>query len=193
VQAVVLIYARKESGRPSITWSESVDEALCFGWVDGVRGKLDEQHFTVRFTPRKPASIWSKLNIERVERLIEAGRMRPAGLEAFEHGKRQGRHARAYAIRDQVTMPAELRRALADNPRGRKAFDTLPPGQKKGWMRWVAWASRAATRSERAHDALLLILAGRKSGETDNQAARRGIPSKAQILGARQVTKRRAP
>ena len=183
--AVVLIYARKHSGEASITWDESVDEALCFGWVDGVRGKHDADHFTVRFTPRKATSIWSKLNLERVARLIEAGRMRPAGLSKFAHGKRTGRHANAYATRDEVTMPIELRSAIANDEKGRAAFEKLSAGQQKAWMRWVAWAKRGETRVQRSSDALALILAGRKAGETDNQAARRGIASKAEILGAR--------
>lgn len=181
----LVVFAKKGSGEESLTWEESVEEALCFGWVDGVRGSVDETHFSVRFTPRKPSSIWSKRNVDTVERLKKAERMHPAGLAAFEHGKRQGAHGRAYAISDAVEMPAELTAALAKNARGKKAFEALSPGQKKGWARSVAWAKTAETRASRAHDALLLILAGRKSGETDNMAARRGIPSKAEILGAR--------
>jgi uncharacterized protein YdeI (YjbR/CyaY-like superfamily) len=181
----LVVYAKKGSGERSLTWEESVEEALCFGWVDGVRGAVDETHFSVRFTPRKASSIWSKRNVDTVERLKEAERMHAAGLAAFEHGKRQGAHTRAYAIGDAVETPAELAAALAKNARGRKAFEALSPGQQKGWARSVAWAKTAETRAARARDALLLILAGRKSGETDNMAARRGIASKAEILGAR--------
>src|SRR5262249_37851923 len=144
---------------------------------------LDDEHFTVRFTPRKPASIWSKKNLDRVARLTKAGLMHAAGVAAFEHGKKSGRHARAYSIRDEVSLPADLRAELARNGEGRAAFEALSPGQKKAWMRSVAWAKEEATRKKRARDALLLILAGRKSGETDAQAARRGVASKAKILG----------
>ena len=182
-RSVILVYARKDSGERSVTYDESVEEALCFGWIDGVRRTLDATHYTVRFTPRKPASIWSKINLERVARLTKAGKMRAAGRAAFERGKTAGKHARAYSIRDAVPMPAELRAALARDQRGREAFETLPPGQKKGWARWIAWATRDATRVQRAKDALRLVRAGRKSGETDAQAARRGVPSKARILG----------
>ena len=181
--AVLLVYAKKDSGVPSVTYDESVEEALCFGWIDGVRGSLDARHFTVRFTPRKPASIWSKINLERVARLEKAGQMRAAGRAAFELGKSAGRHATAYAVRDEVPMPEELRAALDKNRRGRAAFETLSPGQKKGWMRSIAWAKGEETRRQRAKDALLLILAGRQSGETDAQAARRGVKSKKEILG----------
>src|SRR5262245_41893754 len=77
-------FYRKGSGRPSITWPESVDQALCFGWIDGVRRGLDDESYTIRFTPRKPRSNWSVVNIRRVQELTEAGLMRPAGLRAFE-------------------------------------------------------------------------------------------------------------
>lgn len=179
---VLLVYARKASGQPSIDWSESVDEALCFGWVDGVRGKLDDNHFTVRFTPRKATSSWSKRNLIRVAQLRDADLMHAAGLRAFEHGKQRGAHERAYAIREAVTMPSELEHELAKSLRVRAAFEALSPGQQKGWTRWVAGAKTAATRALRAHDAMLLIAAGRKASETDNQAARRGIASRAEIL-----------
>jgi uncharacterized protein YdeI (YjbR/CyaY-like superfamily) len=179
---VILVYARKDSGKPSVTYAESVEEALCFGWIDGVRGKLDEWHFTGRFTPRKPRSAWSKLNLERVARLRESGRMHAAGLAAFEQGRRSGHHARAYAIRDEVQTPAELEQELHRNRRGRLAFEALPAGQRKAWARWVAAGAREPTRVSRARDALLLILAGRKAGETDAQALRRGVQSKARIL-----------
>jgi uncharacterized protein YdeI (YjbR/CyaY-like superfamily) len=182
-RSVVLVYARKNSGEPSVTYDESVEEALCFGWIDGVRRSLDDAHYTVRFTPRKPSSIWSKINLERIARLTRAGKMRAAGRAAFERGKTAGKHARAYAIRDEVPMPVELRAALARDPAGKRAFEALSPGQKKGWARSISWATRDSTRVQRAKDALRLILAGRKPGETDAQAARRGVPSKARILG----------
>jgi uncharacterized protein YdeI (YjbR/CyaY-like superfamily) len=183
--AVVLVYAKKGSGERSVTYEESVEEALCFGWIDGVRRTLDADHYTVRFTPRKPTSIWSKLNLERFARLMKARKVHAAGRAAFERGKSAGRHANPYAIRDEVPVPAELRSALARNRRGRAAFEALSPGQKKGWMRWIAWATREATRAQRANDALCLVLARRKAGETDAQAARRGVSSKAEILGRR--------
>lgn len=182
---VILVYARKDCGERSVTYEESVEEALCFGWIDGVRRKLDADHYTVRFTPRKPTSMWSKLNLERVARLTNAGKMHAAGRVAFERGKSAGRHDNAYAISDRVLMPVELRAELARNRRGRVAFAALPPGQKKGWMRWISWATGEATRRKRAKHALVLVLAGRKAGETDAQAARRGVPSKARILGRR--------
>src|SRR5690348_5909240 len=84
LQEVLVGFYKKDSGRPSITWPESVDEALCFGWIDGVRRSLDEISYCIRFTPRKPRSIWSDVNIKHAEELIALGRMQPVGLKAFE-------------------------------------------------------------------------------------------------------------
>jgi uncharacterized protein YdeI (YjbR/CyaY-like superfamily) len=81
--AVWVGYYKKGSGRPSITWSESVDEALCYGWIDGARQRIDDISYRIRFTPRKPGSIWSSVNIKRAQALIEQGRMQPDGLKAY--------------------------------------------------------------------------------------------------------------
>ena len=86
-------YYKKDSGRPSITWPESVDEALCFGWIDGLRKSIDEISYTLRFTPRKPRSVWSSINVARAKAMIAEGRMRPAGLAAFESRREPERAA----------------------------------------------------------------------------------------------------
>jgi uncharacterized protein YdeI (YjbR/CyaY-like superfamily) len=181
--AVLLVCAKKSTGLPTVTYAESVEEALCFGWIDGVRHGVDERFFAQRFTPRKPTSIWSKLNLDRVAQLKKAGLMHAAGLAAFAHGKRTGKHDTAYAVSDQLKVPAELTAALARNTRGRAAFEQLTPGQKNGWVRSITWTKSEKTRASRSIEALVLILAGRRAGETDAQAARRGVKSKAEILG----------
>jgi uncharacterized protein YdeI (YjbR/CyaY-like superfamily) len=183
--AVLLVCAKKATGLPTVTYDESVEEALCFGWIDGVRTAVDERFFAQRFTPRKSTSIWSKLNLERIARLKKARLMHPAGLAAFAVGERAGKHETAYAVSDRVAVPAELTAALAKNARGRAAFEQLTPGQRNAWIRSISWTKTPATRASRARDALVLVLAGRKAGETDAQAARRGVPSKAEILGKR--------
>jgi uncharacterized protein YdeI (YjbR/CyaY-like superfamily) len=182
-RVVVLVYAKKSSGKPSVTYEESVEEALCFGWIDGVRQTLDEHHYTLRFTPRKPKSLWSKLNLDRFARLRKAKQIHPAGLAAWKRGKSDGQRHHAYAVRDRVPVPPELRAVLAKSARGKKAYEASTPSQKKTWNRWISWAKAKETRVKRAREALQLILAGRRPGETDAQAARRGIPSKAKILG----------
>src|SRR5205807_717951 len=93
--SLVVGFYKRGTGRPSITWPESVDEALCVGWIDGVRKRIDEHSYLIRFSPRKPGSIWSAVNIKRANELIELGRMRPAGLAAFE--RRTERRSQIYA------------------------------------------------------------------------------------------------
>src|SRR5450432_2063422 len=89
-------FYKKGSGKPSITWPESVDEALCFGWIDGVRKSIDDERYVIRFTPRKPMSIWSNVNIAKVKKLLTEGRMMPAGLAAWE--RRQEERSGIYAF-----------------------------------------------------------------------------------------------
>ncbi len=178
----MVVFARKGSGEPSVGYEESVEEALCFGWIDGVRHTVDATHYMMRFSPRKPKSLWSQINVERVARLTRAGLMRATGLAAFELAKKNKSDQNAYRTRDPVAMPPELRAVLSRNRRGREAFERLTPGQKKAWSRWITWVKGEATRKSRAESVPLLILAGRKASETDAQAARRGVPSKAEIL-----------
>ena len=180
---VWLLFAKKGSGEPSVAYAEAVEEALCFGWIDGQMSPIDERFYAIRFTPRRPKSIWSKSNVERVERLIAAGAMTPAGLALIESAKRDGSYAAAYRTSEDVEMPPELAAVLGKNARARKLWDALTHATRRAWMRQVLAVK--GTRAQRAADVVGLMLAGRKPGETDAQAARRGVPSKAQILGKR--------
>src|SRR5689334_19396797 len=99
-------FYKTKSGKPSITWPQSVEEALCFGWIDGIRKGIDEESYTIRFTPRKPKSIWSAININLVEKLMKEGRMQPAGLKAFE--KREESNSKIYAYEKELkTLPED--------------------------------------------------------------------------------------
>ena len=141
-------FYKKDSGKPSITWPESVDEALCVGWIDGIRQTLGPDRYTIRFTPRRKGSIWSAVNIARVDVLTDQKRMRPRGLAAF--AARQENRSGIYSYeqrRDQLEEPyAGL---LAKNGSARAFFEKQPPGYRKviGW--WVVSAKREATRLER--------------------------------------------
>src|SRR5881394_263753 len=103
------------SGKPSMTWPESVDQALCFGWIDGVRRRIDDHSYSIRFTPRKPTSIWSSINTKKVEELIKSGQMKPAGLMAFE--KRKENKSRIYSYENE---PAKLSREFEKKFRANK-------------------------------------------------------------------------
>ena len=137
------------SGRPSMTWSASVDEALCFGWIDGVRKRIDERSYTIRFSPRKPASIWSAINIAKVAELEARGRMTPAGASAF--ACRNEAKSAIYAY--ERTAPAELSaselRAFKRHQAAWKFFESTPPGYRKVILHWVTSAKRPETRASR--------------------------------------------
>lgn len=141
-------YYKKDSGKPSATWPESVDEALCVGWIDGIRRRLDEVSYTIRFTPRKPGSIWSAVNIQRAQALIAEGRMRPAGLAAFE-----ARKANRSGIYSYEQRSAELVEPYAKRLRQNKAawmfYQVQSPSYRKAVNWWVVSAKQEATRLRR--------------------------------------------
>jgi uncharacterized protein YdeI (YjbR/CyaY-like superfamily) len=118
-------YAKRESGLPSVTWTEAVDVALCYGWIDGQAKSLDDTHYLQRFTPRRATSKWSKINRERVARLIHEGRMQPAGLAEIERAKADGRWDAAYDSPRTAEVPADLAAALAKHPVAQAAFAKL--------------------------------------------------------------------
>jgi uncharacterized protein YdeI (YjbR/CyaY-like superfamily) len=142
-------YHKAHTGRPSLTWPESVDEALCFGWIDGVRRRVDDDRYTIRFTPRRKHSIWSLVNIRRVAVLTAEGRMRPAGVRAFE----ARRDARSGVYSFERPEPAALsdadERRFKTHKKAWAFFQSQPPGYRKTVMHWVTSAKRAETRETR--------------------------------------------
>ena len=142
-------YFKKSTGRPSITWPESVDEALCFGWIDGLRKKVDEEAYTIRFTPRKPTSHWSKVNLEKVEQLLAEDRMAPAGLAAWEarDPKRSGRAS--YEREQPAKLPAEMEERFRANGAAWAWFSDQAPWYRRTALHWATSAKRQATRDRR--------------------------------------------
>lgn len=122
---VWLKIAKKDTGATSVSYSQALDVALCHGWIDGLKRSCDAQYFLQRFTPRKAKSLWSKLNIARVEKLLDAGRMQPAGLREVEAAKADGRWDAAYQSASVMDVPPEFAAALAKNAKARKAFEAL--------------------------------------------------------------------
>ena len=147
-------FYKKDSGKPSMTWPQSVDEALCVGWIDGVRRRLDEEAYTIRFTPRRKGSIWSAVNIKRVGELAKAGLMRPAGLAAFE--KRDEKKSAIYSYEQRTTTefdPAYEKKVRAN----RKAWAFLeaqPPWYQRQLRHHVMSAKNEATRLRRLQAAI---------------------------------------
>lgn len=141
-------FHKKGSGLPSITWPESVDEALCFGWIDGLRKSIDETSYRIRFTPRRPGSTWSTVNVRRARALMEEGRMRPAGLDAFEN--RREDLARRYSFEQgTVEFPEALEAEFRANPGAWGFFEAQPPSYRKTATWWVVSAKREDTRRRR--------------------------------------------
>lgn len=159
---LVVGFYKRGSGRPSITWPESVDEALCFGWIDGVRRRLDDVSYTIRFTPRRPGSVWSAINIDKVRALKAAGRMTAAGLEAFARFDEE--KSRGYSY-EQVKR-AELEPTQAAVFRKNKAawafFESQPPSYRHMIAWYVISAKRPETRQARLAKAIEASAAGRR-------------------------------
>lgn len=136
------------TGKPSMHWSESVDQALCFGWIDGVRRSLGDEAYTIRFTPRRPKSIWSRINIEKVERLKKEGMMMPAGLSAFE--RKEGHRSVIYSYENRPReFESEYEKKFRRNKKAWRFFMEQPPGYRRLMIYWVSSAKRESTRAGR--------------------------------------------
>jgi uncharacterized protein YdeI (YjbR/CyaY-like superfamily) len=141
-------FYRKNSGKPSLTWPESVDAALCFGWIDGVRRKIDAESYTIRFTPRRPGSIWSAVNIKRAGELTELRLMHPAGIAAFQ--ARQEKRSRVYSFeQENVAFGTAQNQLFQANPAAWKFFQAQPGSYRRAVTWWVISAKRAETRKRR--------------------------------------------
>jgi uncharacterized protein YdeI (YjbR/CyaY-like superfamily) len=157
---VLLGLYKRASGSATMSWSEAVDEALCFGWIDGVRRRIDERSHSIRFTPRRPRSIWSAVNIEKAERLIAAGRMGPAGLRAFR--ARSAERSRVYSFEQgDVELPPDSLQRLRANTGAWSYWRSRPPGYRRVAAWWVISAKRAETRERRLETLIEDCAAGR--------------------------------
>jgi uncharacterized protein YdeI (YjbR/CyaY-like superfamily) len=141
--------AKKATGIPSVDWDQAVDEALCYGWIDGRRQGLDDTWFLQRFTPRTKRSKWSKINTERVARLEEAGRMRPAGTREVEAAKADGRWEAAYAGQATAVVPDDLRAALDASPAAAKLFADLDSTNRYAILYRIGSVKKAETRARK--------------------------------------------
>ena len=155
-------FYKVSSGKPSMTWSQSVDEALCFGWIDGIRRSLGDDAYTIRFTKRKPKSIWSAINVAKVEKLTAEGKMYPAGEKAFglRTANRTGVYSFERAEAAQLTA-AELRE-FRRAKKGYEFFEGQAPWYKRVALHWVVSAKREETRAKRLTTLIADSTAGRR-------------------------------
>jgi len=146
---VWLKLAKKGTGIPSVTITEALDVVLCYGWIDGQRASFDENYYLQKYTPRRPRSIWSKINVEKVESLIASGEMKPAGLKAVEAAKQDGRWDAAYASQKTMTVPADFQSALEKNKKAKIFFETLTGSRRYAFLFRIETAKKAETREKR--------------------------------------------
>jgi uncharacterized protein YdeI (YjbR/CyaY-like superfamily) len=155
-------FHKRGSGVPSITWPESVDQALCFGWIDGVRRRIDDERYSIRFTPRRPKSIWSTVNIRRVAALQAEGLMQPAGLEAFERRSEARSRIYSYEQRYRAVLDDDGLKTLQANKKAWAFFEAQPPGYRRLVVYWIVSAKRPETRRKRLGDLIQASANGRR-------------------------------
>ncbi|UFS61088.1 YdeI/OmpD-associated family protein [Subtercola endophyticus] len=152
-----LAIAKKGGDHSSVSYAEAHDEALCYGWIDGQKGSLDEHHFLQNFGPRRPQSLWSKINVDKAEALVAAGRMKAAGLAEIERAKANGRWAAAYAGSKSIAVPDDLSAALAANPDAAAFFATLSATNRYAILFRINNVKRAETRARKIADYVLML------------------------------------
>jgi uncharacterized protein YdeI (YjbR/CyaY-like superfamily) len=161
VSELLVGFHKTGSGRPSITWPEAVDQALCFGWIDGVRRRIDDASYSIRFTPRTPRSTWSAVNVERMKELVDQGLVAPAGLAAFERRADDRTAIYSYEQRRNARLEPEQERRLHADQRAQAFFEAQPPSYRRAAIHWVTSAKRAETRERRLAQLIECSAAGR--------------------------------
>ncbi len=161
-EALVVGFYKVGTGRQSVTWSDAVDEALCFGWVDAGRHRIDDASYTIRFTPRRRGSTWSAVNIAKARALTEAGRMRPAGALAFARRTEKKSRTYSYEQASEPELTAEEQRRFGENGVAWAYFVKQAPGYRKQVLWWVVSAKRPTTRASRLTSLIEASAGGRR-------------------------------
>ena len=156
---VWLVFYKPHAKRPSVLYKDALDEALCFGWVDSLIKRLDDDRYARKFTPRKPDSKWSEINRKRYAELTASGRMKPAGLERPPTD-------RSYSAppKPPATVPAYIQKAIKSAPAAWKHFESLPPSHRRQYVMWIDTAKREETKARRLAEAIRLLSKGKKLG-----------------------------
>ena len=159
---LVVGFHKVGSGRPSISWPESVDEALCFGWIDGVRKRIDDQSYLIRFTPRRVDSIWSAVNVAKAESLLTQGRMQPAGLVAYQRRTEARTRVYSYEQVDDVQLTDEELRRFRRDKAAWRYFESAPAGYRRTVLHRITAAKRPETRARRLKQLIAACAGGKR-------------------------------
>ncbi|HMN47979.1 MAG TPA: YdeI/OmpD-associated family protein [Ignavibacteriaceae bacterium] len=161
VEELWVEFYKVSSGKPSVTWSESVDQALCFGWIDGIRKSIDEESYCIRFTPRNPKSNWSAINIKKVKELTKLGLMKPEGLIAFSYRKTEKSKIYSYE-NSMVVFDNAFEKKFKANKQAWKYFKSTAPSYQKITTRWVMSAKQETKRLKRLNELINDCALGKK-------------------------------
>ena len=164
IQAVWLVYYKLHTGKPSVSYRESLEEALCFGWIDGIRRRIDEERYASRFTPRRQGSNWSDFNINLARKLPAEGRMTETGLAVFNQGMEAGKKESGSSRAVDLSLTPELEKPLREHPDAWNNFLNLAASYRRQYILWLLDAKRPETRSKRLEEAIRLLSANQKLG-----------------------------
>jgi uncharacterized protein YdeI (YjbR/CyaY-like superfamily) len=164
IKEVWLIYYKKHTGKPRISYDDAVEEALCFGWIDSNIKRIDDEKYCQKFSPRNYKSNWSELNKKRVAKLIRQKKMTKAGMDKINAAKKNGRWSKKIEAAKKFNVPSELSRLLSANINARIFFNDLSPSHKKQFVGWIASAKKNETRIKRAKETLKLLETKQKLG-----------------------------
>jgi len=160
-----LIFQKKHTGKPTVKYNEAVEEALCFGWIDSIIKRIDEERYAQKFTPRRTSSKWSRTNIARAKKMMETGRMTEAGIKKFKpvlEGKIEPEEKRP-RIKD-LPIPPSFEKALKEHPQARDYFEGLAESQRRPFLLWISLAKKEETRTRRIQESIQLLRQGKKLG-----------------------------
>ncbi|WP_303925051.1 YdeI family protein [Draconibacterium sediminis] len=160
-----LLYYKKHTGKPCISYDDSVKTALCYGWIDGLINRIDDECYTRRFTPRNAKSIWSESNKKRVAELLKEGKMKPQGLKLVEAAKQNGNWKKGYShLKISHTVSDQFKTALNQNPEAKVFFESLATNHKNQFTTWINMAKRDETKEKRISESIQLLKSGKKLG-----------------------------
>ena len=159
-----LIFCKKHTGKPNISYDEAVEEAICLGWIDSIAKRIDDEKFTRKFTPRKPNSNWAESNKKRATKMISERKMTRAGLESVMQAKNRGGWNRAHPVRKGLVIPGYFERALKSNEKASNSFNRLGASYKRQYIGWVNSTKKEETRKRRLTEVIRVLEKGEKLG-----------------------------